>query len=260
MSGMSIDILQAIHVSKSYKGKTVVNDVSVEVHPGEIVGLLGPNGAGKTTTFRMIVGLVRPQSGEIRIGDQNVTRWPMYKRCQSGLGYLSQEPSIFRGMTVEDNVRAVLQVRGFRGRSTRDRATELLEQLGIEHLREQMAHSLSGGEKRRLEMARAMASDPMFILLDEPFAGVDPIAVEDIQTQVRKLRDTMGLGILVTDHTVRETLAVTDRAYIISGGKIGAAGKPDELINNDWVREIYLGESFYMNLPESKKNDSEETT
>ena len=177
----------------------------------------------------------------------------MYKRCRAGLGYLSQEPSIFRGLTVRHNVRAVLQVRGIRGYYAEQRTSELLEQLGIEHLSDQLAHSLSGGEKRRLEMARAMASDPSFILLDEPFAGVDPIAVEDIQARVKDLRDKVGIGILVTDHTVRETLAVTDRAYIINEGKIGAAGCPEELINNEWVRQIYLGEKFYMNLPEDER-------
>lgn len=245
-------LLQAVSVFKSYKGKTVVNDVSIEVRPGEIVGLLGPNGAGKTTTFRMMVGLIRPDKGKVFIDGKDVTRWPMYKRCRQGLGYLSQEPSIFRGMTVWDNVRAVLQVRGIRGYAARQRTQELLEQLGIEYLADQLAHSLSGGEKRRLEMARAMASDPSFILLDEPFAGVDPIAVEDIQARVRELRDNIGLGILVTDHTVRETLAITDRAYIIGAGQIGAAGTPEELINNEWVRQIYLGEKFYMNLPETE--------
>jgi lipopolysaccharide export system ATP-binding protein len=247
-------ILEAVHVTKSYKGKTVVSDVSVDVKPGEIVGLLGPNGAGKTTTFRMMVGLIRPNSGKITIDGKDVTKWPMYKRCRAGLGYLSQEPSIFRGLSVRDNVRAVLQVRGIRGFYAKQRTTELLEQLGIEHLADQLSHSLSGGEKRRLEMARAMASDPSFILLDEPFAGVDPIAVEDIQARIRDLRDNIGLGILVTDHTVRETLAVTDRAYIISGGKIGAAGNPEELINNEWVRQIYLGEKFYMNLPDGSES------
>jgi lipopolysaccharide export system ATP-binding protein len=243
-------LLQAASVSKTYKGRTVVNDVTVEVRPGEIVGLLGPNGAGKTTTFRMIVGLIRPNTGKIYIDGRDVTTWPMFKRCRTGLGYLSQEPSIFRGLTVRDNVMAVLQVRGIRGHYARQRTAELLEQLGIENLAGQLAHTLSGGEKRRLEMARAMASDPSFILLDEPFAGVDPIAVEDIQARIKDLRDQLGLGILVTDHTVRETLAVTDRAYIISEGRIGATGRPEELINNEWVRQIYLGEKFYMNLPE----------
>lgn len=244
-----MNLLQAENVSKTYKGKKVVNEVSVEVRPGEIVGLLGPNGAGKTTTFRMIVGLVRPDTGRIHIDGKDITRWPMYKRCRSGLGYLSQEPSIFRGLTVRQNVRAVLQVCGIRGYYAAQRTTDLLEQLGIEHLADQLAYSLSGGEKRRLEMARAMASEPSFILLDEPFAGVDPIAVEDIQARIKELRDRVGIGILVTDHTVRETLAVTDRAYIISGGKIGASGSSEVLINNEWVRQIYLGEKFYMNLP-----------
>jgi len=244
-----MNLLSASHISKAYKGKKVVDDVSIEVNSGEIVGLLGPNGAGKTTTFRMVVGLIRPQGGEIFIDGKNVTRWPMYKRCRAGLGYLSQEPSIFRGLTVSDNVRAVLQVRGVTGRAAIVRTGELLEQLGIEHLRGQTASTLSGGEKRRLELARALASNPSFILLDEPFAGVDPIAVEDIQARVKELRDDLGLGILVTDHTVRETLAVTDRAYIINDGKIGAAGEPEKLINDEWVRQIYLGQKFYMNLP-----------
>ena len=246
--------LEAVHISKAFKGKTVVDDVSLEVRPGEIVGLLGPNGAGKTTTFRTIVGLIQPSSGRIVIDGKDVTRWPMYKRCRAGLGYLSQEPSIFRGLTVAENVRAVLQVRGIRGRTAAQRTVDLLEQLGIENLADQIAASLSGGEKRRLEMARAMASDPSFILLDEPFAGVDPIAVEDIQRHVNNLRDQMGLGILITDHTVRETLAVTDRAYIINEGKVGAAGNPEELINNEWVRQIYLGERFYMQLPEGRES------
>jgi lipopolysaccharide export system ATP-binding protein len=247
--------LQATHLFKKYKQRTVVDDVSLEVHPGEIVGLLGPNGAGKTTTFRMIVGLIKPTSGKILINGKDVSRWPMYKRCRAGLGYLSQEPSIFRGLTVADNIRAVLQVRGIRGRAATQRTADLLEQLGIEHLAHQNASSLSGGEKRRLEMARAIGSEPSFILLDEPFAGVDPIAVEDIQRHVKDLRDQMGLGILITDHTVRETLAVTDRAYIISQGQVGAAGEPEDLINNEWVRQIYLGQQFYMNLPREEKRE-----
>lgn len=248
-----MNLLQAVNLSKAYKGNRVVDDVSLEVRPGEIIGLLGPNGAGKTTTFRMIVGLIKPNSGRILIDGKNVTRWPMYKRCRAGLGYLSQEPSIFRGMTVLDNVRAVLQVQGITGRQGRVRAMELLEQLGIERNADQISATLSGGEKRRLEMARAIASNPTFILLDEPFAGVDPIAVEDIQKHVAFLRDQLGLGILITDHTVRETLAVTDRAYIINKGVVGAQGNAEELINNEWVREIYLGEQFYMQLPTQKK-------
>ena len=249
-----MNLLQAVNLSKSYKGNRVVDDVSLEVRPGEIIGLLGPNGAGKTTTFRMIVGLIKPNSGRILIDGKNVTRWPMYRRCRAGLGYLSQEPSIFRGMTVLDNVRAVLQVQGMAGRVGRVRAMQLLEQLGIERNAEQVAATLSGGEKRRLEMARAIASNPTFILLDEPFAGVDPIAVEDIQKHIGLLRDQLGLGILITDHTVRETLAVTDRAYIINKGVVGAQGDAEELINNEWVREIYLGEQFYMQLPTKKKS------
>jgi len=252
-----MNLLQAIQVSKSYKKKTVVDRVSLEVRPGEIVGLLGPNGAGKTTTFRMIVGLIRPSAGRVVIDGREVTNWPMYKRCRAGLGYLSQEPSIFRGLTVADNIRAVLQVRGMRGRAAIHRTLDLMEQLGIEHLADQLAASLSGGEKRRLEMARAMASDPSFILLDEPFAGVDPIAVEDIQKHVHDLRDRLGLGILITDHTVRETLAVTDRAYVINEGQVGASGKPEELINNEWVRQIYLGQQFYMELPGNRSQKNE---
>ncbi len=250
-------LLQAINLSKSFKSNRVVNDVSLEVRPGEIIGLLGPNGAGKTTTFRMIVGLIKPNSGRILIDGKNVTKWPMYKRCRSGLGYLSQEPSIFRGMTVLDNVRAVLQVQGMGGRPGRVRAMQLLEQLGIERNADQQAATLSGGEKRRLEMARAIASNPTFILLDEPFAGVDPIAVEDIQKHIILLRDQLGLGILITDHTVRETLAVTDRAYIIDKGEVGAQGNAEELINNEWVRQIYLGEQFYMQLPTKKESPFE---
>ena len=247
-----MNILQAVNLSKVFKKNRVVDDVSLEVNPGEIVGLLGPNGAGKTTTFRMIVGLIRPNSGRILIDGKNVTRWPMYKRCRAGLGYLSQEPSIFRGMTVLDNVRAVLQVQGIKGRAGRVRAMQLLEQLGIERNAQQLAATLSGGEKRRLEMARAIGSNPTFILLDEPFAGVDPIAVEDIQKHIILLRDQLGLGILITDHTVRETLAVTDRAYIINQGVVGAQGNAEELINNEWVRQIYLGEQFYMQIPTKK--------
>lgn len=252
-----MNLLQAINLSKAYKGNRVVDDVSLEVRPGEIIGLLGPNGAGKTTTFRMIVGLIKPNSGRILIDGKNVTRWPMYRRCRAGLGYLSQEPSIFRGMTVLDNVRAVLQVQGITGRIGRIRAYQLLEQLGIEGNAEQTAATLSGGEKRRLEMARAIASNPTFILLDEPFAGVDPIAVEDIQKHIQLLRDQLGLGILITDHTVRETLAVTDRAYIINKGVVGAQGNAEELINNEWVRQIYLGEQFYMQLPTKKTSPFE---
>ena len=243
-----MNLLQAVNLSKSYKGNRVVDDVSLEVRPGEIIGLLGPNGAGKTTTFRMIVGLIKPNSGRILIDGKNVTRWPMYRRCRAGLGYLSQEPSIFRGMTVLDNVRAVLQVQGMAGRVGRVRAMQLLEQLGIERNAEQVAATLSGGEKRRLEMARAIASNPTFILLDEPFAGVDPIAVEDIQKHIGLLRDQLGLGILITDHTVRETLAVTDRAYIINNGTIFRAGSPDSLGRDPDVKRVYLGDNFTFEL------------
>ena len=223
----------------------VVNRVSVEITEGEIVGLLGPNGAGKTTTFGMIMGLVRPDSGQISLDDKVITTWPMSRRALSGIGYLSQEPSIFRNLTVEENLLLILENMGYERGRRMARCQRLLESAGIDRLAQQKAHQLSGGEKRRLEICRALATNPHFILLDEPFSGVDPIAVDDIQGIIRGLRD-QGIGILITDHSVRETLEVTDRSYILHEGDILTQGRPADLVNDPIVKQIYLGEGFYF--------------
>lgn len=241
--------LEADGLCKSYGGRAVVREVSLRLERREIVGLLGPNGAGKTTTFNMIAGIVRPNRGSIRIEGRDITDLPLYKRARFGLGYLTQEPSIFRKMSVEQNILAVLEVLGLSRPERRARLEVLLDNLGIGHLAKNMAETLSGGERRRLEIARALATQPLYMLLDEPFSGVDPKAVEEIQGIIRSMRDA-GLGILITDHSVRETLAVTDRSYIIHEGRICVSGNAAELVNNPEARRLYLGERFTMHLPE----------
>ncbi|WP_410498553.1 LPS export ABC transporter ATP-binding protein [Chitinibacter sp. S2-10] len=237
--------LKAQHLQKSYKKRTVVRDVSIEVSSGEVVGLLGPNGAGKTTSFYMIVGLVKMDQGMIELNGLDVSQQPIHKRARSGLGYLPQEASIFRKMTVAENIQAVLELHYTDKAQIEDRLDELLHDLHVGHLRDSNAMSLSGGERRRVEIARALASNPQFVLLDEPFAGVDPIAVIDIQRIIGFLKER-GIGVLITDHNVRETLGICDRAYIISEGSVMASGKPDEIVNNEEVRRVYLGEHFRM--------------
>ena len=239
-------LLEARRLVKSYRGRgRVVNEVSFAVDPGEIVGLLGPNGAGKTTTFRMTVGMLRADSGEVRFRDADVTRMPMYRRARLGVGYLSQEPSIFRNLTVEENVLAVLETLPL-GRAERREALERhLAELGLTPVRRTIAHALSGGERRRLEITRSLVTSPRLLLLDEPFSGVDPIAVSEIQDIVLRLRER-GMGILLTDHNVRETLSITDRAYIIYSGEILRQGTSRELVEDEIVRKVYLGERFRM--------------
>jgi lipopolysaccharide export system ATP-binding protein len=237
--------LSAVSLKKRYRKRTVVHDVSLSLKSGEVVGLLGPNGAGKTTTFYMIVGLVAADGGDIFIDGQNVTHSPIHRRAQLGLGYLPQEASIFRRLTVTQNIRAVLELQGYAESEMDERQEALLEELHITHIRDNQAISLSGGERRRVEIARALATNPRFILLDEPFAGVDPIAVLDIQKIIRFLKER-GIGVLITDHNVRETLGICDRAYIINAGAVMAEGKPDEIIYNEGVRKVYLGEHFKL--------------
>jgi lipopolysaccharide export system ATP-binding protein len=238
-------MLHAKDLIKRYKGRTVVGGVSVEVRQGEIVGLLGPNGAGKTTTFYMITGLVRPNSGHVYLGDQEITDLPMYKRAQRGIGYLPQEASVFRKLSVEDNIRAILELTGLSKEQQSDRLEQLLREFGLEHVRRNMGDVLSGGERRRTEIARALATEPKFILLDEPFAGVDPIAVEDIQSIVSKLKER-NIGVLITDHNVQETLSITDRAYLLFEGKILKQGTAEELAADEQVRKVYLGQNFEL--------------
>ena len=238
--------LQAADLRKSYRGRKVVNDVNLEVQQGEVVGLLGPNGAGKTTTFYILVGLARPDYGRVMLDGEDITDLPMYLRARSGISYLPQEPSVFRKLTVEENLLAVLETLSVTPEQRRDRVEELLAQMGLEGVRTSQAHVLSGGERRRLEIARSLVLSPSFVLLDEPFAGIDPLTVVDIQKIIADLSET-GIGVLITDHDVRNTLAVTKRAYIISDGKILAAGTPAELAANAEVRRIYLGEGFKLN-------------
>ena len=237
--------LRAVGLMKRYKARTVVKDVSLDLRSGEVVGLLGPNGAGKTTCFYMIVGLVPVDGGEILLDAHDISRMPIHRRARLGLSYLPQEPSIFRKLTVAENVRAVLELQDIRSADIEERLDELLHELHVSHLKNSAAISLSGGERRRVEIARALASDPRFILLDEPFAGVDPIAVIDIQRIIRYLKDR-GIGVLITDHNVRETLGICDRAYIINDGTVLACGHPDEIVYNDAVRKVYLGENFRL--------------
>ena len=237
--------LRSQHLFKTYKGRTVVNDVSVEVQQGEIVGLLGPNGAGKTTSFYQIVGLVPPDEGKIFLGDQDITDLPMYKRAQLGVGYLPQEASVFRNLSVEDNIAGVLEMTKLSKPHQKERLEMLLSEFGLNRVRTSMGNVLSGGERRRTEIARALATDPKFILLDEPFAGIDPIAVEDIQRIVEDLKKR-NIGVLITDHNVQETLSITDRAYLLFEGKILKAGTAEELANDEQVRRVYLGQNFVL--------------
>ncbi len=240
-------VLEGLHLVKSFKDRRVVNEVSVKVEQGEIVGLLGPNGAGKTTTFYLITGLIRPDAGQVRLDGLDLTRAPMYERARAGIGYLAQEPSIFRKMTVEENILAILETRRL-GREERHRQLDrMLDELSIKHLRRSRAYSLSGGERRRLEITRALVTEPKFMLLDEPFAGVDPIAVHDIQTIVAGLRHR-GIGVLITDHNVEQTLDIVDRAYIMFEGKVQAAGKVSELVYDDRVAQLYLGPTLTARL------------
>ncbi|TLD45635.1 MAG: Lipopolysaccharide export system ATP-binding protein LptB [Accumulibacter sp.] len=237
--------LSTIMLNKRYKARTVVHDVSFEVTSGEVVGLLGPNGAGKTTCFYMVVGLVACDGGEVRLDDVELTHLPIHKRARLGVSYLPQEASVFRKLTVSENIRAVLELQRLPAIQIEERSELLLEELHIGHLRANPATSLSGGERRRVEIARALATEPRFILLDEPFAGVDPIAVLDIQRIIRFLKER-GIGVLITDHNVRETLDICDHAYIINEGSVLAAGRPDEIIYNENVRKVYLGENFRL--------------
>lgn len=238
-------ILRAENIIKKYGKRTVVQGVSINVKQGEIVGLLGPNGAGKTTSFYMIVGLVQPNEGQIFLDDKNITKLPMYKRAQMGIGYLPQEVSVFRKLSVEDNISAILEMMDLTKAQQKEKLESLIEEFGLGHVRKNLGHNLSGGEKRRTEIARALASDPSFILLDEPFAGVDPIAVEDIQSIVATLKQK-NIGILITDHNVQETLSITDRAYLLFEGKILKAGTAEELAADEQVRRVYLGQSFEL--------------
>ena len=240
-----MQILRASSLVKSFRKKTVVNDVSIEVREGETVGLLGPNGAGKTTTFHMVVGLTRPDSGNVFLDETEITALPMYQRARSGIGYLPQEPSIFRKLTVEENILAILETLPLTVAERRTRLTEALGELGLSDKSHSFGYSLSGGERRRAEITRALVTSPSFMLLDEPFAGIDPIAIGDIQNIVRHLKDK-GIGILVTDHSVRETLKITDRAYIMNNGEILCSGTPEELAGNEDVRRVYLGEDFRL--------------
>ena len=232
-------------VVKIYGKRRVVDGVSIEVNSGEVVGLLGPNGAGKTTTFYMIVGMIRPNDGQVRFDDEDITAMPMYRRARKGIGYLPQEPSIFRGLSVEDNLMAVIETMPFKRSERKDVLEKFLDELDVRHIRKSMGFQLSGGERRRVEITRALVTEPRFMLLDEPFAGIDPLAVQDLQDIVRKLQKR-GLGILITDHNVRDTLSITDRAYIMYEGAIKRSGTADELAGDSEGREIYLGQSFTL--------------
>ncbi len=237
--------LRAENLMKSYKGRKVVKGISVEVKQGEIVGLLGPNGAGKTTSFYMIVGLVKPNGGTIFLEDQEITKFPMYKRAQYGVGYLAQEASVFRKLSIEDNILSVLQLTKLSKKEQQMKMEELIDEFGLGHIRKSRGDLLSGGERRRTEIARALATSPNFVLLDEPFAGVDPVAVEDIQRIVAQLKDK-NIGILITDHNVQETLAITDRTYLMFEGNILKHGIPEELAEDEMVRKVYLGQNFEL--------------
>ena len=238
-------ILRSENLVKKYKSRTVANNVSVQVQQGEIVGLLGPNGAGKTTSFYMIVGMVKPNSGKIFLDDLDITKEPMYRRAQLGIGYLPQDASVFRKLSIEDNLYAILEMTKLTKKEQQMKAETLLDEFSLHHVRKNLGDQLSGGERRRTEIARALATDPKFILLDEPFAGVDPIAVEDIQQVVRKLKDK-NIGILITDHNVHETLSITDRAYLLYSGSVIKSGSAEDLANDEQVRKVYLGENFEL--------------
>jgi lipopolysaccharide export system ATP-binding protein len=237
--------LTAENIEKSYRGRKVVKGISLAVEQGEIVGLLGPNGAGKTTSFYMIVGLIKPQNGSIHLDDADITSFPMYKRAQNGIGYLAQEASVFRKLSVEDNILSVLQLGKLSKQEQKEKTDALLEEFGLSHIRKNRGDLLSGGERRRTEIARALATDPKFVLLDEPFAGVDPVAVEDIQKIVAHLKKK-NIGILITDHNVQETLAITDKTYLMFEGSILKAGTPEELAKDEMVRKVYLGQNFEL--------------
>jgi lipopolysaccharide export system ATP-binding protein len=240
-----VSVLRANHIAMSYKKRQVFSDLSVEVESGQIVGLLGPNGAGKTTAFYMIVGLVPPDKGTVTIDDRDITHLPMHQRAHAGIGYLPQEASVFRKLTVEDNVMAILETRDLDETGRQERLEQILGELRIAHVRKSLGMALSGGERRRVEIARALAAEPRFVLLDEPFAGVDPLSVIDIQRIMHELT-AKGIGVLVTDHNVRETLGVCQRGYVVSGGTVMASGTPEEILANPQVREVYLGQSFRM--------------
>jgi lipopolysaccharide export system ATP-binding protein len=239
-------ILQAFDLNKSYRGRRVVDQVNLELRRGEVVGLLGPNGAGKTTTFYLVVGLIAPDQGQVLLDNEDITDLPMYQRARAGISYLPQEPSVFRKLTVEENLLSIAETLDLSSAQQQALTTDLLEEFGIEHLRRQGAYTLSGGERRRLEIARALVLTPKFILLDEPFAGIDPLAVSDIQRIIRQLKGR-NIGLLITDHNVRETLNITDRAYIINNGKILRDGSPEQLTNDVEVKKVYLGENFRLN-------------
>ncbi|MCK9220393.1 MAG: LPS export ABC transporter ATP-binding protein [Bacteroidales bacterium] len=238
-------ILRTEKIIKKYRKRTVVNEVSIVLNQGEIVGLLGPNGAGKTTSFYIIVGLIKPLSGDVFLNDINITREPMYKRAQRGISYLPQEPSIFRKLSVEDNIKAILEFTGLTKEGQKERLEKLLDEFGLQHVRKSQGITLSGGERRRCEIARCLAVDPKFILLDEPFAGIDPIAVEDIQQIVRTLKEK-NIGVLITDHNVHETLSITDRSYLLFEGSILRSGTGQELADDPHVRKVYLGQNFEL--------------
>ncbi len=245
MADATLAQLRGTGLVKTYGRRRVVDGVSLDLKQGEVVGLLGPNGAGKTTTFYMIVGLIRPDEGEVYLDELPIHNRPMYRRARLGIGYLSQEASVFRRMTVEDNLKSILETVDISADERRERLESLLEDLRVTHLRRSLGHQLSGGERRRVEIARALTTNPRFILLDEPFAGIDPIAVGDVQSIVSQLKE-MGLGILITDHNVRETLSITDRAYILFEGKIIRTGTAEELVKDEKARQVYLGESFNL--------------
>lgn len=240
-----MQILKAVELVKTFRGREIVRGVNIEIQEGEVVGLLGPNGAGKTTIFYIVVGLTRPESGNVFLSKREITRLPMYQRARLGIGYLPQEPSVFRKLTVEENILAILETMSFTGRERKTRAEMLMEELNILHVKDTKAYALSGGERRRVEICRTLVTSPYFILLDEPFAGIDPIAVIDIQNIISQLKKR-GIGILITDHNVRETLEITDRAYIINEGEIIDSGSPEEIARSEKARKFYLGENFTL--------------
>ncbi len=245
METLEKSILTISNISKKYSDRQVVNNVSFEIHSGQVVGLLGPNGAGKTTSFYMVVGLVKADAGKILLNDLDITPYPMYKRARSGLSYLAQEPSVFRKMSVEDNILVALEAHGYDSKLKREKLESLLQDFRINHIRESFGYSLSGGERRRVEIARALAGDPHFLLLDEPFAGIDPIAVAEIQNIIRELK-AKGIGVLITDHNVRETLGICDYAYILKDGAIQVSGNAEEISTSEIARKFYLGENFKL--------------